>query len=485
MNFKFLAKFFAVVCVLCTLLGTTAYAASTRFKDLNGYSWAEEYIDALAEKGIISGTSQDTFAPGNNVKREEFVKVIVNLFGYDTTNATCNFTDVKTTDWHYKYVAAATKAGIINGVGDNKFGTGSNITRQDICVILYRVLNDKGYTVNETKTGSMNFTDLNEISDYAKDAVEKLYKAEIINGMDDKHFAPKNFATRAQMAKLAYLCDEKKIKKSEGGSQGEETPEPAEDIKINKLFFDSYSLKLYVGESKKNVPLFEPSNATNAEFVWSSSNEDVAIVSGDGTVTALSLGTSNIKVTTKDGTKNNSFILEVAKAPIPVADLYMNTPKIEVAVGESTKLTVTVLPVNATNKKIIWTSSDESIAKVKDGKVEGVSLGSAIITAQAEDGGRTISCRVTVTNATVHVDRLSMNVTSLSLTVGQSYTLIPVYTPVNATNKTATWKTEKSNVATVTNAGLVKAVSPGISRITATSTDGNHTATCTVTVVGK
>ena len=213
MNFKFLVKILATVCVLTMLLGTT-YAASTRFNDLNGYSWAEEYIDALAERGVISGTSQDTFAPGNNVKREEFVKVIVNLFGYDTTDSTCNFTDVKTTDWHYKYVAAATKAGIINGVGDNKFGTGSNITRQDICVILYRVLNDKGYTVNETKTDSMNFDDLSDISDYAKEAVEKLYKAEIINGMDAKHFAPKSFATRAQMAKLAYLCDSKKIKKT-------------------------------------------------------------------------------------------------------------------------------------------------------------------------------------------------------------------------------------------------------------------------------
>ncbi|MBQ9280109.1 MAG: Ig-like domain-containing protein [Clostridia bacterium] len=470
MNFKVFTKFFAIVFTFSMLFGTVY--ASTKFKDLSGYSWAESYIEELAKREIISGTSQDTFSPGNNVKREEFVKVIVNLFGYDTTNVTCNFEDVGVNDWYYPYVAAATKAGIVNGVGNNKFGTGAYITRQDICVILYRVLNDKGYTLHETKTGKMDFEDVSEISDYAKEAVENLYKAEIINGMDEKHFAPKNYANRAQMVKLAYLCDEKKTYE-------------VQDISIQKISFTNFVLKLLTGESEKVDPVIEPSNATNVKLIWSTSNDKIATVSEDGTVTAISTGTATIKVTTEDGTQWASYIVSIEKAPIPVTDIYLDQAKIELAVGEAASLYVTIMPVDASNKKVIWSTNNESVATVKDGRVTAVAIGNATITAQAEDGGKKISCRVTVTKPVVHVEKMSLNQQNITLTAGQSTTLIPVITPVDATNKEVTWRSDNTSVATVNLAGIVNAVSPGIARITAKSKDGERGATCVVTVVSR
>ena len=103
-----------------------------RFEDLGSVLWAEEYIYDLLEKGIISESDAKTYNPHRNTTREEFVKMIVIAMGVDMTSAECNFVDVNASDWHYKYIAAAYNNGLIQGVGDNKFGTGLSITRQDL-----------------------------------------------------------------------------------------------------------------------------------------------------------------------------------------------------------------------------------------------------------------------------------------------------------------------------------------------------------------
>ena len=146
--------------------------------------------------------------------------------------------------------------------------------------------------------------------------------------------------------------------------------------------------------------------------------------------------------------------------------------------GSSQTLTATVSPSNATNKTLTWSSSNTSIATVSNGVVKAVGFGTATITAKSNNG-KTASCSVTVNP--IAVTGVSLNKTSLSFTgTGSSQTLTATVSPSNATNKTVTWSSSNTSVATVSN-GVVKAVGFGTATITAKSNNGK-TASCSVTV---
>lgn len=179
---------------------------SIGFTDLGGAAWAAEAINALAERGIVSGKSEGIFAPNDNITRAEFAKIVVSAFGLEDDTATVDiFSDVNEGDWYYSFIAAAYNNGIINGYDNGTFGVNDNITRQDMAVIIYRAAERAGISfdaVNEEIT----FEDGAEIADYARDAVRTLQTAGIINGISDTEFAPGMNATRAQAAKMIYLC---------------------------------------------------------------------------------------------------------------------------------------------------------------------------------------------------------------------------------------------------------------------------------------
>lgn len=175
----------------------------TGFTDLESVSWAKESILALKDAGVISGKSETVFEPDAAVKREEFVKMIVSAFGFTADGETSEFADTNPDEWYYPYINVAVKNGIVFGDDTGKFGIGNGITRQDMAVIIYRVLELKGINA-EKVNDAVVFTDENEISDYAKEAVSSLQQYGIISGMDDGSFAPKSGATRAQSAKMIY-----------------------------------------------------------------------------------------------------------------------------------------------------------------------------------------------------------------------------------------------------------------------------------------
>ena len=100
------------------------------------------------------------------------------------------------------YTAAALENGIVNGVSDDVFGTGQNITRQDLAVMAYNAALKNGVEFNTE--GVQKFSDDDKISDYAKTAVYALKSQGIVNGIDGKNFAPQDTATRAEAAKILY-----------------------------------------------------------------------------------------------------------------------------------------------------------------------------------------------------------------------------------------------------------------------------------------
>ena len=167
------------------------------FNDLDGYDWAKESINYLAEKSIVSGVGGGKFEPSRSVTREEFVKMIVEAFSSLDESAQNPFDDIKADDWCVGYVATANKKGFVNGVSQSAFGKGTSIKREDAAVILARITGQKSFAVS-------SFKDFENVSDYAKDAVNLMWEMKVINGNENGEFLPKNALTRAECAKIIY-----------------------------------------------------------------------------------------------------------------------------------------------------------------------------------------------------------------------------------------------------------------------------------------
>ncbi len=252
-------------------------------------------------------------------------------------------------------------------------------------------------------------------------------------------------------------------------------------VKVEELVLNTNTMSLVVGEQKKIDASVKPSDATNKTIIYESSNDDVAIVSGTGTVTAKSAGTTTISLRTQDGDFKGT--VKVTVKEINVTGVTLTNNKLELVIGKTGTLKATVIPNNATNKKVTWKSSDESVATVNsNGVVTAKGVGTATITVTTEDGNKTKTATVTV-KAPPQATSVSLNKTSLTLTEGNSETLKAKVLPNDAINKNVTWKSSDTGVATVTN-GKVTAVKPGTATITVTTSNGK-TATCSVTVNEK
>lgn len=168
------------------------------FEDIDSVTWATEAITALYDKRVINGKTETRFYPEDYVTREEFVKMIVCALNIQTEDDLDAFTDVPAEEWYSGYVNAAFKRGFISGIGENRFGSGLSITRQDIAVIICNAISIP------SAQKLVEFADSSDIADYAKTAVEKLAAVGIINGNESGTFEPNSYATRAETAKMLY-----------------------------------------------------------------------------------------------------------------------------------------------------------------------------------------------------------------------------------------------------------------------------------------
>lgn len=179
---------------------TVIPSAENYFEDTNG--WGKDYINALFERKIINGRSESSFCPDDNITREEFVKLIVELFDLKGDFG-AYFTDVLPESWYYPYVSASKYYGIVDGYPDGTFGVGKNITRQDMCKVLYSVIEKMGVNIDSGGI-ALEFADKELIATYAYPSVMALKKARIVSGDDRGRFNPTYFATRQEAAKLIY-----------------------------------------------------------------------------------------------------------------------------------------------------------------------------------------------------------------------------------------------------------------------------------------
>jgi sialate O-acetylesterase len=168
---------------------------------------------------------------------------------------------------------------------------------------------------------------------------------------------------------------------------------------------------------------------------------------------------------------------------IPVASVSVSPATALVSVGSTVQLNASVLPADATNKLLNWTSADNNIATVDAaGLVSAKSAGTVRITATSQDGGKTAYSDITVQTGAIAVTGLSINPTSASINTGETKQFSAVVTPLGASNKAVTWSSDNEAVATVDANGLVKAIAKGTANIAATTQDGNYKATAVVSV---
>ena len=244
-------------------------------------------------------------------------------------------------------------------------------------------------------------------------------------------------------------------------------------VEATGVILSADNMSLLVGQSEKLTATVQPANTTDKTITWKSDNEAVATVSSDGTVTAVSVGTANITATCGNAT----VTCKVTVNPVKATGVILSADNMSLLVGQTEKLTVTVLPANTTDKTVTWKSDNDAVATVgSDGTVTAVSVGTANITATC--GKATATCKVAVNP--VEATGVILSADNMSLLVGQTEKLTATVQPANTTDKTITWKSDNEAVATVSSDGTVTALSVGTANITAIC--GKATTTCKVTV---
>ncbi len=250
-------------------------------------------------------------------------------------------------------------------------------------------------------------------------------------------------------------------------------------IAVDGIALSDTSLTLYKGSYKQLSAVITPSGAADPAVTWSSSDETVAKVDATGKITAIGVpaGKTYGEAIITAQTSNASVFATCTVKVLPsvlITSLTLNKSELALNVGDEETLTVTGSPSNATNKTLLWTSSNPEVASVSStGKVIAASKGTTVIRADSTDGSnKYVSCVVTVNN--IQILNVYLDKSSLDLSEGDTATIVATLYPTNVTTKTLKWTSSNSSVATVDSKGnVVAGATKGYSIITATATDGS------------
>lgn len=261
---------------------------------------------------------------------------------------------------------------------------------------------------------------------------------------------------------------------------------PYTGISVTGVTLDKSLINMDINQTTTIYATVSPITASNKAITWTSSDTSIAAVSSSGVITAKSQGVAIITAKTVDGGYTSSCVVQVQR--IPVTGVVLDKSNITLDVGKANLLTATINPDNATNKSLIWTSSNRNIATVdSNGLVIGKSQGTALITAKTADGNYTASCTAVVNpiNVNIAVSSISLNKTNITMEPGKAIVLEAKVKPDNATNKQVTWSSSNTNIVTVDENGVIFSNEQGTAVITVKTVDGGYTATCQVTVSSK
>ncbi len=224
-----------------------------------------------------------------------------------------------------------------------------------------------------------------------------------------------------------------------------------------------------------------PENANNKSVIWKSSDESIVAVDSIGNITAKKSGSAVISCISAE--KPNVTAECAVTVKVPITGIVLNNTDISLYREQSVNLITTLYPFDTTEKDIIWSSSNNSVASVDEtGKVTGVGKGTAVIRCQSAESDSIFGeC---VVNVGVPVESMSLSRDNASLFKGNSVKLTAMLEPEDITDDTVVWKSSDENVATVDRDGLVISNSVGVANITCISKDNPAVRqTCKVTVI--
>ncbi len=238
------------------------------------------------------------------------------------------------------------------------------------------------------------------------------------------------------------------------------------DVRIVAEFTEVKNTKvsgISITDSKSSMPAgtsftfkatVRPSDATNKDVTWSTSDQSVASVDRNGLVTAKKEGKATITATSKDGGFTDSVELTVTATVDKVWSVSIKEGDIAVEIGKTRALTAVIQPEKAKDRTVKWSSADEGIVKIDQaGKVTAVALGTTTVTVTTNDGGLTATSKVTVVKSSDSVWSVRIDGGDREATVGSKIQLKAVVEPDTAKNKKVEWSVTDTSMASIDASG--------------------------------
>ncbi|MBE5950060.1 MAG: hypothetical protein E7260_00550 [Lachnospiraceae bacterium] len=245
---------------------------------------------------------------------------------------------------------------------------------------------------------------------------------------------------------------------------------------VTNVRLDEDSLEMYSGESHRLTYLVTPANASNLAVTWVSFNPSVVAVDSTGMLTAKSPGTTQIMIMTQDGSYYDICTVVVKQKAVSVK---MNYTEITMNAGEYFDMEVTVAPATSTEKSLTWQSLNSKVVTVSStGRITARAEGTAVVLVKTESGV-TSYCTVTVLQPVISME---LDPSDITIDVGDTFTIEPVFKPDNATNREVTWESSDESIAEVNAIGEVTGISGGTAVIICETVDGGYRSYCLVRV---
>lgn len=247
-------------------------------------------------------------------------------------------------------------------------------------------------------------------------------------------------------------------------------------VKVTDIVVPQQNIEMNEGDVKDINATVVPTNATDKTLTYTSSKTYVATVDSYGRITSKSAGDTVITISSKDGVSKNVYVtVKRVEKSVEVTNVFVDSSYIYLNAGETKKIGARVYPYNATDQSLNYTSSNPDAVTVdENGYITGIAKGYSYITVRANNG-KYATIYVSVRGdapQNVKVNRVYLDKSSLSLYLGEQYTVATSFYPTNATNKNVTWTSLNPRIATVDENGTITAVSGGSVYIYAKSADG-------------
>ncbi|MGC6769151.1 Ig-like domain-containing protein [Enterococcus sp. LJL51] len=454
---------------------------------VSGHQPGTTVITAESEDGQRIGQATVTVVPAIPVEQISFVPEKIQVYAGEPTPLTPVVTPENATDKVFIWSVSDSSYGTID---QNGVYTGHRLGRNIITVKVGQGVNQKS-AVCEVNTVDPAVTGV-KITPEKKELFEG--ESQQLTAVVIPDFAKnKTVAWSSSNPKIVEVSADGTVKgikagtatitatTEDGGKQATSTITVNKVIPVKSVKLEISNKTMIVGTEQRAFSTVSPSNASNPEITYTSSDSAVAEIDKYGRITAKKSGKTTITVLTMDGNKKAAAVITV-KEERPVTGIKLTIANKTMIVGTEQQLIPTLTPVNASNQRVSWMSSNSEVATISEtGLVQAKNSGKTTITVLTEDGAKKISSVITVQEE-IPVKSVKLSIPSKTIMVGEQQQITSVFTPQNASNKKGTWTSSNSAVATVSENGEVAGIKAGRATITFISKDGGKKVTVALTI---